>query len=169
MGGSEGAMMVYMSASELPDVTAAIAMNGGGQFFLDTLLHNIKMQVSEKDYPEVESMMLAWYGAWQHGQYPKENFESDHGLLWWQEMLNNDQLAMLKKIHVPLLILQAEQDESVPADDTQKMINAVSDQKNITYISYPGLNHAFRDAEGMRKESKVIADIRQWLQRVLKK
>ncbi|MDC9595264.1 acyl-CoA thioester hydrolase/BAAT C-terminal domain-containing protein, partial [Xenorhabdus sp. IM139775] len=44
LGGSEGAIVTNMIASQADFITAAISMNGGGRFFIDDVIHSIQRE-----------------------------------------------------------------------------------------------------------------------------
>lgn len=51
IGGSKGTTMVHLVVARRNDIKAVVALNGGGRFFLDDVLYNIR-HTRPKEYVE---------------------------------------------------------------------------------------------------------------------
>lgn len=168
LGGSEGAVIANLLASER-EVSASIAFNGGGRWFKDDVLHSIQL---ESPNPEVAREALAGFeGFSQHilNSPPTDLIVSGHAYDWWQQMLSLDQQAVLQQIESPVLLIQSGQDRSVSPQKQAQLVNELkaAGKDNIHYLTYGALDHQFNKADGSSDRKRVVADIRQWLTKIL--
>ncbi|EOG5361196.1 alpha/beta hydrolase [Proteus mirabilis] len=84
LGGSEGATMVHLVVAERHDISAAIALNGGGRFFLDDVLYNIRNTTPKEHVEEAINSFQQLANAIITNQIGDEQFVSEHSKLWWQ-------------------------------------------------------------------------------------
>jgi uncharacterized protein len=83
--------------------------------------------------------------------------------------------AEAKSLNMPMLILQGERDYQVTMKDFTLWKAALGDRGNVTFHTYPKLNHLFIAGAGKPSpdeyekpghvDEQVIADIAQWVQR----
>jgi dipeptidyl aminopeptidase/acylaminoacyl peptidase len=59
-----------------------------------------------------------------------------------------DPVALARKIALPFLILQGERDYQVTMKDFELWKAGLKDRKDVTFKSYPKLNHLFLEGEG---------------------
>ena len=94
-----------------------------------------------------------------------------------KEMAKDDMAKLAEDLEKPLLILQGEDDFQVFYNkDYVRWQELLSNHKEATFISYPGLNHFFISYEGTGKgtlaeyevpnqvDESVIQDIGEWIQ-----
>ena len=84
-----------------------------------------------------------------------------------------------KSLRQPILILQGERDYQVTLTDFQNWKKAQTDKRNITFKSYPQLNHLFMTGTGTPSpadyektnhvSAEVISDIADWILKAKKK
>ena len=164
IGGSEGAVVANIAASQTTLIDALASFNGGGRWFKDDVIHSIKY--SGADTPERQAQIDSFSEmAAQITANPEMQMViSGHGSAWWRSTLQLDQLAILSKVKSPVLIIQADNDQAVSVKNTDKMINILLTQGkgNISYKKYPGLDHSFRTVDGEPQLAKVVADINHW-------
>jgi dienelactone hydrolase len=92
---------------------------------------------------------------------------------YWLDLKGYDAPALAKKLNVPMLILQGERDYQVPMKDFALWKAALEDRKNVTFHSYPSLNHLFIAGEGKSTPAEyqkpghvdlqVIKDVADWI------
>ncbi|WP_205618946.1 alpha/beta hydrolase family protein [Spongiibacter marinus] len=106
LGGSEGAAVANMVAAKVDEVSATVAFNGGGRWFIDDVIHSIA--ASAEDSADVEEAINSFRGFSRHilNSPPSDLVVSGHGYKWWNEMLSLDQLTLLDEVDTPLLIVQ---------------------------------------------------------------
>lgn len=168
VGGSEGALISVLVAAQSEQVSAVVAINGGGALFIDDVLHNIRATSP----PEVlEEDLVGFEGFASHvaSSDPFPLVVSNHGFSWWKSLLTLDQSEYLKQIEVPVLVISAENDESVSPVHTVEMVaklNALG-HENIELVTYANLNHTLTDQNGKSHLSEVLEDAKVWLAHVL--
>ena len=84
-----------------------------------------------------------------------------------------DPVAAAKKLTVPMLFLQGERDFQVTTKDLALWKTGLTGRKDVTFKSYPALNHLFVAGEGKSTEAEyrkpghvaaeVIDDIAKWI------
>ncbi|MDZ4669385.1 MAG: alpha/beta fold hydrolase [Phototrophicales bacterium] len=92
---------------------------------------------------------------------------------YWLDMLVYDQIATAQNLEIPLLILQGERDYQVTMQDFELWQSSLADKADVTFISYPALNHLFLAGEGVSTPveyaiqshipEEVISDIVNWI------
>lgn len=168
LGGSEGALIANLISKARHDITATIAFNGGGRWFIDDVLHSINATVPVAD--ERVAAIQGFREFAEHIQQPAADdiVVSGHGINWWRQMLALDQQAVLQTIASPLLIIQSQRDQSVSPGQVETMMNALKDagKHNIRFIRYPSLNHQLNNTDGSSGRLQVIQDIALWLKTI---
>lgn len=156
LGGSEGAVIANLVTASSGLVDATLAFSGGGRWFIDDVRHSVA------DAPKEEKAGLNAFLQQVLTAPPFPLNASDHGYAWWHGMLNIDQLATLRSIKTPVLIVQGDQDRAVSPGAVGKMIAELrADGKtNITYLNYPALDHVMRRENGESEMTRVVADMR---------
>jgi len=164
LGGSEGAVIANLVTASSGLVDATLAFSGGGRWFIDDVRH------SAADAPKEEVAGLNAFLQQVMTAPPFPLNASDHGYAWWHGMLNIDQLATLRSIKTPVLIVQGDQDRAVSPGAVGKMIAELrADGKtNITYLNYSTLDHVMRRENGDSEMTRVVADMRAWLEKQLR-
>ncbi len=164
LGGSEGAVIANLVTASSGLVDATLAFSGGGRWFIDDVRHSVDGAPKE----EVAGLNAFLQQVMTAPPFPLN--ASDHGYAWWHGMLNIDQLATLRSIKTPVLIVQGDQDRAVSPGAVGKMIAELrADGKtNITYLNYSTLDHVMRRENGDSEMTRVVADMRAWLEKQLR-
>ena len=105
----------------------------------------------------------------------KENLPLNLSANYWQSILDYNPLKEVKKVKIPMLILQGERDYQVTIKDFELWKKSLDNNKKVTFISYPKLNHLFitGDKKSQPKEymikgivdEMVINDIFNFIQK----
>lgn len=93
---------------------------------------------------------------------------------YWLDLRGYEPATAAKSLKPPMLILQGERDYQVTmVDDFVKWKTALGDKKNVTFHTYPALNHLFMAGEGKSLPAEyekpghvpvdVINDIAGWI------
>ncbi|NBF08111.1 alpha/beta hydrolase [Pseudomonas sp. Fl4BN1] len=168
LGGSEGAVIAHALAARSNWIDATVAFNGGGQWFLDDLLHSVAVSpLSAAQKSESRASLLAF--TRQVRDQPPEGLQvSGHGARWWQEVLRLDQLALLQATRTPALIIQSAADESVSVLAVTSMISKLrqAGRPGLAFHFYPGLDHRLMDADGRSRMADAVQDIASWLRQL---
>lgn len=95
---------------------------------------------------------------------------------YWLDLRGYDPPTAAKELSQPMLILQGERDYQVTMLDFAAWKKALGSRKDVTFISYPRLNHLFIDGEGECTPAEyltpgnvarvVIEDITRWVKSV---
>jgi len=169
MGGSEGALIANLLAAENELVTAVVAFNGGGRWFVDDVLHNIASEYVEKE--EAENSLNGFKEFYQHilTSNADELVVSGHGYSWWKQMFEIDQFLVLNDVERPVLLVQGGIDKSVSPEKFNEMMSELTDagKENIDHLFYQYLNHSFKTAEGVHKQDDVVSEMQHWLRGIL--
>ena len=80
---------------------------------------------------------------------PKEKLPFNLSAYYWKSLLDYKPLQEVKKVKLPILILQGERDYQVTMKDFQLWKEALKNNNKATLISYPKLNHLFIGGEGI--------------------
>lgn len=165
LGGSEGAAVANMVAAKVDKVSATVAFNGGGRWFIDDVIHSIA--ASAEDSADVEEAVNGIRGFSRHilNSPPSDLVVSGHGYKWWYEMLSLDQRKLLEAVDTPLLIVQGGRDVSVSPKKVDDLVAALNKagKDNIEYRKYEELDHYFSDRRGDSQRGAVVKDIHHWL------
>lgn len=104
---------------------------------------------------------------------PKDKLPLELSANYWKSLLDYKPLIEVKKIKIPILVLQGERDYQVTMKDFSNWKKTLKRNKKANFISYPKLNHLFLAGEGDPNpneysikgevDSKVINDINTFL------
>jgi dienelactone hydrolase len=94
---------------------------------------------------------------------------------YWLDLRGYDPPAAARALRVPMLILQGERDYQVTPDEFAKWKAALAGRANVTFHSYPALNHLFIAGTGKSLPTEyqqpshvapqVVDDIAAWIKR----
>jgi len=100
---------------------------------------------------------------------PKEKLPFNLSGYYWQSVLDYYPLKEIKKVQIPILILQGERDYQVSMKDFELWKSTLKNNTKASLISYPKLNHLFMSGEGKSEpkeylikgnvDAKVIEDV----------
>jgi pimeloyl-ACP methyl ester carboxylesterase len=79
---------------------------------------------------------------------PKDKLPFNLSGYYWQSVLDYNPLKEIKKVKMPILILQGERDYQVTMKDFELWKSTLKNNNKATLISYPKLNHLFMSGEG---------------------
>lgn len=104
---------------------------------------------------------------------PKEKLPFNLSANYWQSVLNYKPLNEIQKVKIPILILQGERDYQVTMKDFELWKTNLKNNKKVSFISYPKLNHIFMSGEKPSDpkeyaikgivDEKVIEDIKNFI------
>ena len=75
---------------------------------------------------------------------------------YWLDLRGYDPAERAKEIKRPLLILQGERDYQVTMKDFQHWKKALRSRSNVTFLSFPKLNHLFIAGQGKSSPSEYL-------------
>ncbi|WP_339389592.1 alpha/beta hydrolase family protein [Vibrio neptunius] len=164
LGGSEGAVVAAMVASQVPSVDTLVSLNAGGRFFVDDVLYNMEQTMPPEALLEAKNGFLGFQQAVVSAETMDINMSS-HGFAWWKEMLTLDQRSILERVSADTLILQSELDINVsPEQSIRQAEQLMQSRSNVSFMLLAGLDHAFKNQRGESETSSVIKQIQAWLE-----
>lgn len=168
LGGSEGAIIAGLLRQENLPITAMIALNGGGQYFIDDILWNIEKTVPEPYRTEAlvgirDFMEQAQQMSDRELDENRDN-ASNHSLRWWSEMFSLDMDFIWKKGDIPLLMIQTLGDDNVSVSSAMALFESLESYSHIETKFFPELDHGFKNRDGVSEIEAIITHIQSWLQ-----
>ena len=149
VGGSEGATMVHLIIDQRKDIKAGIALNGGGRFFIDDVIYNIRHTTPSEYVKEATESFQQFATSAKNNELDDDQIISEHGKSWWHQFLSIDLQEVIKRNdHTPVLIVQTLNDVNVDVDAFHQL-NRNIQQPNIQFISYDQLDHGFYGKDGL--------------------
>ncbi len=105
----------------------------------------------------------------------RENLPLNIPASYWLYLRKYDPVKTLKKLKLPVLILQGERDYQVTMKDFEIWQKALSGKRYVSFKSYGKLNHLFMEGEGKSVPEEynkpthipfyVIQDIAEWVEK----
>lgn len=162
MGGSEGAVIAARICAVYP-ASACILVNGGGRWFENDVIHNIRVTETENIDEQVAGFQA--FSEFIRNNPDADAIVSGHGPAWWRESLTLDFQQLIASIDVPTLILQSAEDTQVDVHGAITMAETLrkTGHSHLDFQLLPGLDHSFRDSEGVSHKADVISRIQSWL------
>lgn len=103
----------------------------------------------------------------------KENLPLNLSANYWKSILDYKPIKEIQKVKIPILILQGERDYQVTMKDFELWKTKLKNNKKVSFISYPKLNHIFMSGEKPSDpkeyaikgivDEKVIEDIKNFI------
>lgn len=164
IGGSEGAVVAALLSEKLDYIDATIAMNGGGQYFLDDIYYFIEKSVPAEYHEEAKASFKESLQAVLDGK--SEDYLSEHGKQWWQSVTQIDFQQTLENSQNQILVIQTLNDDNVNWQGAIDMSKCIQSKK-IKFHFIDGQNHYFENEQGERSTEDLRTIIQDWLKRVL--
>lgn len=180
IGHSLGAMIAPEIARRDAELAGAILMAGNSRSLIDVMLEQFDylQGLPINASAEAQSLINQWRTEVQQianltpDSDPNQMLFGVH-VTYWLDMMAYDQIATAQNLDIPLLILQGERDYQVTMTDFELWQSSLADKANVTFISYPALNHLFLAGEGQSTPVEyltpshipedVITDIVNWI------
>ncbi len=169
VGHSEGAAVALVTAGKDGKVAAVASISGPGTTGAELVLEQQQHQLDlAKATPEERQQKVELQKAIQDAvlsgtgwdKVPKEYRSADTP--WFQSYLQYDPAKTLKDVNQPLLILQGELDQQVPATHADKLgalAKKTSKSKSVEVVTVKGVNHLLVPATtGEVTEYGTLAD-----------
>lgn len=181
IGHSLGAMLAPRIAEHAPDVAGLVMMAGNARPFEDLLPEQVSYIASLQDSsPETKKQIEELKRQVQNvKKLGRDDFDETIPLpfnipkAYWAFSHSYKQVEVAKKLSLPILILQGERDYQVTMEDFGLWRSGLYRNRNVSFKSYPKLNHYFYEGSGMstpfeyEKESYipdyVLDDIGGWI------
>ena len=158
VGFSEGANFAATLATRIPEVVSGIILAGGPADALDrVMIEKMKFKASQADSMSAKYMNDAirrWKSVFRslRAMHPdtqeSRTLFQGYPLSWWIQMLGHRPLDDATRIRIPTLLLHGGMDSEVLASQSERWNRIASrmNQKGVTRVLFPGLNHFFARA-----------------------
>lgn len=178
LGHSLGAMVVPRIGGQDPKIAGFVVMAGAARPLEDLILEQVAYiagldgAVSEEEKKQMEG--LRQEVAKVKALHPGANGTAlGAPASYWLDLKGYNPPEAAKALNRPLLVLQGERDYQVTLDNFEAWKKALGDRKNVTFKSYPKLNHLFIEGEGKSGPAEyqkpghvaeaVVADVAGWI------
>jgi uncharacterized protein len=178
LGHSLGAMLVPRIGGQDPKIAGFIVMAGAARPLEDIILEQVTYvagldgAVSGEEKKQIEGLRqeVAKVKALQPGA---TGAVLSAPASYWLDLRGYNPPEAAKALDRPLLVLQGERDYQVTPDNFEAWKKALADRKDVTFKSYPRLNHLFIEGEGSSSPAEyqkpghvaeaVVADVAGWI------
>lgn len=164
IGGSEGAVVAALLSQKLDYVDATIAMNGGGQYFLDDIYYFIEKSVPAEHHEEAKASFKESLQTVLDEQ--SEDYLSEHGKKWWQSATKIDFQQTVENSQNKILVIQTLNDDNVNWQGAVDMSKRIQSDK-VEFHFIDGQNHYFENEKGERSAEALRTIIQNWLAEIL--
>lgn len=184
LGHSLGAMAAPQIAARDRDIAGLVLLAGNARPLEDLILEQITYlkslngKLSDKDREELEELkkqVARVKEAKLNADTPASELPLGLPAAYWRALRAYDQTATASKLTLSMLIAQGERDYQVTMDDFKAWKKALASHRNVTFRSYPKLNHLFMEGEGKAKPSEydkaghvsreLVDDLAAWIKK----
>lgn len=181
VGHSLGASTAPLMAKRNKDVKGIVMLSGNARRLEDVLIDQVNYissldSLTNEMKAQIEKLKIQVANVKLIG---KKSFDAklelplSLPLSYWKYLNEYNQVKTAKALTCPVLIMQGERDYQVTMEDFNLWKQALGDKKNVSFKSYPGLNHAYFEGKAKAvpadylKASNVpayvITDIAEWI------
>jgi uncharacterized protein len=183
IGHSQGGMLAPLIAKENRRVSGVILMAGNARPVEDLLIEQYTYlgsteggKLSEEARAAIDSvtLMAERVKRLTSPSYPASLLPLSLPASYWMDLSRCRQVEVARSLRCNILVLQGEKDFQVTLTDLEIWKQALAGKKNVTFRSYPLLNHLFHEVEGRSTgrdyerpgniPEYVISDIASWIQ-----
>lgn len=178
LGHSLGGMMAPRIASLDERVAGIIIMAGDAGHLEDAFLEQIEYLINlDGKVEEKEAALLVETKETAKKIKELDIEDGEHvlgaGREYWEDLETYDQMEVAASLNIPMLVLQGERDYQVTIEDFEQWMHALSDIEDVTFKSYPDLNHLMISGKGPsvpqeytmpgHLEGNLLYDIISWI------
>jgi alpha-beta hydrolase superfamily lysophospholipase len=184
LGHSLGATVAPMVANVDAEIKGVVMLSAAGGKMYDSALRQMKYLVSlnydppfaNQEYLDLFEKQVAVIESSKFSAKSKEELPFGAPALYWLSVKEYDQVAEVKKLNIPVSLLQPGRDYQVTVeDDLAIWKEGLKEKENIEMKVYEGLNHLFMAGEGPSTpedyaleghvNEAVIIDICEWIKK----
>jgi dienelactone hydrolase len=182
LGHSLGGMLIPRIAARQDKVAVYVSLAGSTRPLEDIILDQMSYILSldglsaaeEKGLDELKAQVALVKSDKLTGQTPAKDLPLNIPPAYWLDLRDYQPAEAGKGIRQSMLIQQGERDYQVTLDDFARWKTALADRPNVTFRSYPTLNHLFMPGKGKSRPAEytqpgnvaeeVVADIAKWIE-----
>jgi dienelactone hydrolase len=183
LGHSLGGMLVPRIAAADPKLAGAIVMAGAARPLEDAIVEQTKYLanadgvVTPAEQSQIDEMTkaAAEIRALTPADAAAGKIVFHAPASYWLDLRGYDPPSAARALHVPMLILQGERDYQVTMDEFARWKAALAGRPDVTFHSYPALNHLFIAGTGKSLPAEyehpshvaeqTVDDIAGWIKR----
>ena len=154
LGHSLGAYLLPRIANKYKGISKIILLAGNARpllgLVIDQYEYLYKLTTTEelKQAKELVKEQIAYLNSKSFNlQTPKEKLPLYASAYYWKSILDYNQTTEIKKVKIPILILQGERDYQVTMKDFEIWKQTLKNNKKAEFVSYPKLNHLLMAGE----------------------
>ncbi len=178
LGHSLGGYLLPQILERTPEAAGGVSMSGSNRPLEDMILEQTQYLVSLQPSPAADKRLEETRKAVAAIKALKPGDEAGPALLgipvhYLMDLRSYDAPARAAKLKQPLLFLQGERDYQVTMVDLNRWTKALESRKDVSFKTYPGLNHLMSPGEGKANPAEyqkpgnvdgaVVADIASWI------
>lgn len=182
LGHSLGGMLLPRIGKARPDIAGFISLAGSTRPLEDLMLDQTRYILSlngtlteeaQKRIGDLERQVAKVKSPTLAEDTPNNELPLGVPAKYWLDLRGYDPAEAAKELWRPMLILQGERDYQVTMADFAGWKKAIGSRKDVTFISYPKLNHLFVEGDGKSVPVEyatpgnvavvVIDDIVRWI------
>ena len=180
LGHSLGAMAAPRIASRLPKLAGIIMMAGNARPLEDLILEQVSYLYGSNEssgtgetLKQIQMQVERVKKLQEYPDTPAMDLPLNVPASYWIDLSGNNQVDAARSLRCRILVLQGERDYQVTMEDFALWKEALSGKPNVTFTSYPNLNHLFHEGSGKSNPSEyeifgnipfyVIRDLVDWL------
>jgi fermentation-respiration switch protein FrsA (DUF1100 family) len=182
LGHSLGGTLIPRIGAQTPDAAGLIVLAGADRPLEDLMLEQVTYifgldgEVTDAEQTQLDTITAQVAAIKDIGLAGETLPEALAGApaAYWLDLRGYVPSEMAQTLAQPLLILQGERDYQVTMEDFGRWQAALQGRENVTFKSYPALNHLFIPGEGPSSPAEyeqaghvaeeVIRDIAGWIQ-----
>ncbi len=184
LGHSLGGMLIPRIGKASPKIAGFISLAGSTRPLEDLVLEQTRYilsldgtasQEAQKKLKEIEQQVAQVKSLKLSEDTSKGELPLGGPPKYWLDLRGYDPAETAKSLSKPMLILQGERDNQVTMADFANWKKTLGSRKDVTLISYPGLNHLFVEGKGKSTPAEysapgnvakvVVDDIVKWIER----
>lgn len=184
IGHSLGAMVAPQIATRDRGIAGLVLLAGNARPLEDVILDQISYikslngKLLDKDREELDELkkqIARVKDAKLSADTPATELPLGAPAAYWLALRAYDQTATASRLTLPMLIIQGERDYQVTMDDFKAWKKALASHRNVTFRSYPKLNHLFMEGEGKAKPAEydkaghvsreLVDDLAAWIKK----
>lgn len=183
LGHSQGAYDAPEIADGLPDLAGIIMMAGNARPLEDLIIEQTHYLLSLNGFTdaekntmkEIEQQVKRVKNPHLDENMPADSLPLNVPAVYWLALKKYHPLKIAEKLQIPVFILQGERDYQVTMTDYKIWQTHLGNKQNVSFKSYPKLNHLFMEGTGKSKPEEyskpghiaenVIVDLSNWIQK----
>lgn len=176
LGHSLGGMLLPRIGKTKDGIAGFISLAGSTRPLEDLVLEQTRTILDGKEQDklrEIERQVGRVKSPQLSEDTPKSELPLGIPAKYWLDLRGYDPAAAAKELSKPMLILQGERDYQVTMEDFVGWKKALGSRTDVTFVSYPKLNHLFMEGEGKSTPAEysapgnvakaVVEDIAKWI------